>query len=97
MGDQEIAPPEEAEQRPPGDREDVVPLQAAPDLGEPLDAVDRGIAGIERAVQRADAGADHHVGGDTVLASDCSMPTWIAPKLPPPANTKAVLVGWGIG
>src|SRR4029453_13744198 len=26
-------------------------------------------------------------------ASDCSMPTWIAPKLPPPANTKAVLAG----
>src|SRR5262249_25612924 len=24
-------------------------------------------------------------------ASDFSMPTWIAPKLPPPANTKAVL------
>ena len=27
---------------------------------------ERGIAGIERAVQRADAGADHHVGGNAV-------------------------------
>src|SRR5262245_39490266 len=26
-------------------------------------------------------------------ASDCSMPTWIAPKLPPPARTNAVLTG----
>src|ERR1700722_3943917 len=24
-------------------------------------------------------------------ASECIMPTWMAPKLPPPANTKAVL------
>src|ERR1043165_6197211 len=24
------------------------------------------------------------------VASECSMPTWTAPKLPPPANTKAV-------
>src|SRR5262245_16912823 len=29
-------------------------------------------------------------------ASDCSMPTWIAPKLPPPANTKAVLVALAV-
>ena len=26
-------------------------------------------------------------------ASECSMPTWMAPKLPPPANTKAVFDG----
>ena len=26
-------------------------------------------------------------------ASECIMPTWMAPKLPPPAKTKAVLRG----
>src|ERR1700722_14814368 len=26
-------------------------------------------------------------------ASECIMPTWMAPKLPPPANTRAVLAG----
>src|SRR5690242_19876776 len=26
-------------------------------------------------------------------ASACSMPTWMAPKLPPPAKTKAVFMG----
>src|SRR4029453_19047819 len=52
--------------RPPAHRKDVAPLQSAPHGGKPLHAIERGIAGIERAVQRADAGADHHVGGDAV-------------------------------
>src|ERR1700722_19846787 len=30
-------------------------------------------------------------------ASECIMPTWMAPKLPPPANTKAVLAALGAG
>jgi hypothetical protein len=66
MRDQEIAAPKEAQDRPPAHRKDVVPRQAAPDIGEPLHAVERGIAGIERAVQGANAGADHHVRGDAV-------------------------------
>ena len=66
MGNQEIAPPQEAEQRTRAHRKDVLPRQPAPDLGQPLHAVERGIAGIEGAVQRADAGADHHVGGHAV-------------------------------
>jgi len=66
MGNQEIAAPDEAQQCPPGDRKDVVPRQAAPDGLELQHALQRGIAGIISAVQRADAGADHHIRRDAV-------------------------------
>jgi hypothetical protein len=64
---QEIAPPEKAEQRPPGDRKDIVALQAAPDRCQVQDAFQCRIAGVIGPVQRTDAGADHHIGGDAVL------------------------------
>ena len=78
MGNQEIAPPQKSQQRPPGHRENIVPLQPAPDRLQPLHALERGIAGIEGAVQRADAGADHHVGGDAVArrANAACRPGW---------------------
>src|SRR4029453_415099 len=66
MGDQEIAAPQKTQHRPPAYRKDVAPLQSAPHGGKPLHAIERGIAGIERTVQGADAGADHHIRGDAV-------------------------------
>ena len=66
MGDQEIAAPQKTQHRPPAHRKDVVPRQAAPDVAEPLHAIERGIAGIERAIQGANAGANHHIRGDAV-------------------------------
>jgi hypothetical protein len=66
MGDQEIAPPQKAGQGFPGDGKHVVPLQAAPDGLELQDALQRGIAGIIGAIDRPDAGADHHVGDHAV-------------------------------
>jgi hypothetical protein len=66
MRNQKIPAQQESQQGPPGDRKHVVPAQSAPDDGEPLDAVERRIARIERTVQCADAGADHHVGANAV-------------------------------
>ena len=66
MRDQEIPPPDESQQGPPRDRENVVPRQAAPDGLQLQHALQRGIAGIIGAVQGADAGADHHIRGNSV-------------------------------
>ena len=67
MRNQEVAPPQKTEQRPQRDREYVAPREAAPDGRELQHPFQRGIARIIGAVQRADAGTDHHVGGDAVL------------------------------
>jgi hypothetical protein len=88
MGNQEIAPPEKAEQRPPIDREDVLAVQSPPDLREPQDAVERGIAGIIGAIPTLEPTTMSAV--MPCLASDCIMPTCTAPNEPPPARTKAV-------
>ena len=67
MRDQEIPPPEESQQRPPGDRENVVPRSArARCVSSCSTPFERGIAGIIGAVQGADAGADHHIRGNSV-------------------------------
>jgi hypothetical protein len=42
-------------------------LQSAPDVFQLKHALQGGIAGIERPVQRADAGADHHIGENSML------------------------------
>src|SRR6185437_5360712 len=49
---------------PPVHRENVAPAQAAPDRRQLFYAGERRIAGVIGAVERADAGADDHVGGD---------------------------------
>src|SRR6202022_4137485 len=66
MRDQKIPPPDKCQQRPPCDREDVMPLQSAPDGFQPQNALERGIARIVSPVQRTDAGADHHIRGNSV-------------------------------
>lgn len=66
MGNQEIAPPHESGEALPGDREDIMTLQAAPDGFKPEHALERGVAGIIGAVDRADAGADDEIGDDPV-------------------------------
>ena len=55
MGNEEVAAPEKPKQRSPGDREHVVPPQAAPDMLEFKDTPERGIACIVGAVDGADA------------------------------------------
>ena len=54
MGNEKVAAPEEPEQRPPGDREHVVPPQAAPDVFELKDTLERGISRIVGAVDCTD-------------------------------------------
>jgi hypothetical protein len=66
MRNEEIAAPEESEQRPPRHRENVVPAQRAPDRLQLQHALQRRIARIMGAVQGADAGADHHVGRNSM-------------------------------
>src|SRR5579863_2939095 len=66
MGDQEIPPPEKSQQRAPGDRENVVARQPAPDGLQLENAFQRRGTGKIGAVDGADAGADHHVGGNAV-------------------------------
>src|SRR3984957_20138347 len=66
MRDQEIPPPDEPQQGPPRDRENVGPRQAAPDGLQLQYALQRGIAGIVGPVEGADTGADHHIGGNPV-------------------------------
>ena len=64
MGDQEIAPPQERQQRFGRHRKHILPAQAAPDLRELFHPLEGRGAGIIGAVQRADARSDHHVRGD---------------------------------
>ncbi len=45
----------------------TTPRRAHPELGEPLDHRDVGPAGDHRAVEGADAGAEHQVGDDAAL------------------------------
>ena len=66
MRDQEVPAPEKRQQRPPRHRENVVPVQSAPDGFQLQDALERGIAGIVSPVQGADAGSDHHIRGNSV-------------------------------
>ena len=95
MRDQEIAPPQEARQRAKCERKDVPALQAATDAGEALTARRCRIAGIERAVQRTTLEPTTMSAVMPWLMSESIMPTCTAPKLPPPAKTKAVLVDEG--
>jgi len=64
--DQEIPTPEKPEHGAPIHRENVMTRQSAPDGLQLQDAFQGGIAGIVSAVQSADTGADHHIGGDAV-------------------------------
>src|SRR6185503_9143503 len=59
---EKIAPPREAEQRPPCDREDVLTAQRAPDRLELADALKCRGSRVIRAVERTHAGAQHHGG-----------------------------------
>jgi hypothetical protein len=63
---QEIAAPEKSQQRLPGDRENVAAREPAPDGFKLENALQRRSAGIVGAVDGADAGTDHHVGGNAV-------------------------------
>ena len=64
--DQEIPTPEKPEHRSPGDRENVVAGQPSPDGFEFENAFQRGRAGVVRAIDGADAGADDHIRGNAV-------------------------------
>jgi hypothetical protein len=66
MRDQEIPAPEKSQHGAPGDREDIVALQSAPDGFELQNTLQGGIAGVIGAIEGADAGADHHIGGNSV-------------------------------
>src|ERR1700733_2582153 len=66
MRDQKVPTPEKSQHGAPGDRENVVALQSAPDGFELQNPSQGGIAGIVGAVDGADAGADHHIGGNSV-------------------------------
>ena len=66
MRNEEIPAPQEAEHRSHRQRENILAPQAAPDRLQLQDTLERRIAGIIGAVDGADAGADHHVGGNAV-------------------------------
>jgi len=61
MRDQEIAAPQKSQQGAPADRENVMPGQSAPDGFQLQHPLQGGIPRIISTVQRADAGADHHI------------------------------------
>jgi len=61
MRDQEIPAPDKPQQGPPRHRENIVPVQAAPDGCQLQNAVERGIAGVVGTVECPDAGSDHHI------------------------------------
>src|SRR5450631_986672 len=66
MWDQEIPAPDKSQQGPPVDRENVLPLQSAPNGFQLLHALERGIARVIGAVEGADTGADHHIRRNSV-------------------------------
>ena len=76
-------------------REDVVPAQRRPDAGELVDrARDVPWAATKTALS---APADVPTSRSGVMCRSpraCSMPTWTAPRLPPPDRTKAVVMSY---
>src|SRR3954465_13055960 len=95
-GDKKIPSPQKTKQRAERDRKDIPPPQATPDRLQLADAVDGGIARVVRRCYRADGRPAGHISATTpCLTSECSMPTWMAPRLPPPAKTNAVF-GWSV-
>src|SRR5947209_7211161 len=65
-GHEKIATAQKAEQRFPRDRKHVLAPQPAPDRFELADPFEGRVASIVCTVERADAGAEHHVGDDAV-------------------------------
>ena len=63
----------------------------APQALQLVDGVELGPLGHDRAVHRADGGAQHRSGRTPCSSSARSMPTSAAPRTPPPPSTKATL------
>lgn len=61
--------------------------RAHPHVGEALDRGRGGVGGEECPVDGADAGSDHQVRSSA--GSEQSIPTSLAPRMPPPPGTKA--------
>ena len=92
VGDDVVAAPRgRAQDADRGGGEHVRSSQRAPDLRQVVEPGWPGLAGDERGVERSDGRADDDVGDDPGFGQRRSIPTWTAPRLPPPDSTRAVL------